>query len=321
MHARSDERFRGVAHLRRLLPNGLSMITLVVAIVGCSGGDTTSPPPPPQDQWNAVAARTWTMPAETEGYKCVGVHVTSDGYFTGFRLASTSAVPNEVYLTVTSGNVVDGPFDCGAGSLGAQLIYAASRGTTAIEFPAGFGVHVSAGQKLLLNIHLVNLADTSVTDSTGVEARIGTAADVTTAIDMSVAGTFQLNIPSDGQVHTATGQCAAGDAHVLAFLPLMRSRAIHQTVTTQLDATSQTVFDQDFDWEHNAYTQLATPFQIPTGAFLRTVCSYVNTSGTTIAYGESVNNESCFSAIYRYPVSTGQLFSCAEGQSFDIRRE
>jgi hypothetical protein len=321
MHARISERLCGAAQPRTRLALDLAMIALAATVTACSGGDSTSPPPPPQDQWNAVAARAWTMPAETEGYKCVGVHVTSDGYFTGFRVASPSDVPNEVYLTVTSGNVTDGPFDCGAGSLGAELLYAASRGNTSIEFPTGFGVHVLAGQNLLLNIHLVNPADTSATDSMGVEARIGTAADVTTPIDMSLAGTFLINIPSDGQLHTATGQCAAGNAHLLAILPMMRSRAVHQTLTSVVDTDSQTIFDQDFDWAHNGYTMLATPFAIPAGANLRTVCSYVNNSGTTMNYGESTNNESCFSAVYRYPLSVGQLFSCAEGQSLDIRRE
>jgi len=261
------------------------------------------------------------MPAGTEGYVCVGVHVTSDGYFTGFRLASPNPAQNEVLLTVTSASGTEGPFACGAGSLDNELLYAANQGTTPIEFPAGFGVHVSAGQYMLLNIHVVNRADTSVTDSTRIEARIGTAADVTTPIDMSLGGTFQINIPSDGQLHTATGQCAAGNAHVLALLPLMRSRGVHQTVTSVLGTESQTVFEQDFDLEHDSYTQLVTPFQLPSGALLRTVCSYVNTSGTTKAYGESADNESCFSALYRYPLSTGALFSCAEGQSFDIRRE
>lgn len=322
MHARISERFCGAAHPRTRLALDLAMIALAAAIAGCSGGDSTSPPPPPpQDQWSAVAARTWTMPGQTEGYKCVGVHMTSDGYFTGFRLASPSEVANEVLLTVTSGSADEGPFDCGAGSLDDELIYAASRGTTAIEFPAGFGVHVLAGQNLLLNIHLVNLADTSATDSTSIEARIGTAADVTTPIDMSLAGTFQINVPSDGQVHTATGQCAAGNGNVLAFLPLMRSRAIHQTVSAVLDNTPQPIFDEDFDFAHDSYTLLATPFHIPSGASLRTVCSYINNSGSTVAYGESANNAECFSAVYRYPLATGILWACAEGQSFDIRRE
>lgn len=320
MIARNPGSDRGATHRRRRVTVSLATLALAVAIAGC-GGDSTSPPPPPQDQWSAVAARSWTMPGETEGYKCVGVHVTSDGYFTGFRLASTSEVANEVLLTVTSGSGTDGPFDCGSGSLEDELIYAASRGTTAIEFPAGFGVHVLAGQYLLLNIHLVNLADTSATDSTSIEARIGTAADVSTPIDMSLAGTFQINIPSDGQVHTATGQCAAGNGNVLALLPLLRSRGVHQTVSSVVDNTPQPIFDADFDWEHDDYTLLATPFHIPSGASLRTVCSYVNNSGSTVNYGESANNESCFSAVYRYPLAVGILWACAEGQSFDIRRE
>ena len=272
-----------------------------------------------------VAQRAWTMPPEQEGYKCVGIHVTSDEYITGFRLASPTSVQNEVTLTVSDASVPEGAFDCYPGSMSARLIYAASLGTAAIEFPTGFGVHVSAGQYLLLNIHLVNPADTTVTDSTRIEGRVGTAADVATPIDMTMAGTFQINIPSDGQEHTATGLCyAAADTHVLAFLPLMRSRGVHQTVYSVADTTQQVLFDQDFDWQHISYTQLTTPALIHMGDEILTRCSYVNNGGQTENYGEAATNESCFSAVYRYPVSTASNFlSCAAniGANFDVRRE
>jgi hypothetical protein len=313
------------AHLHQLVRLDLIALTLVTAVAACSSRDSTSPPPPPQQQWNAVAERAWTMPAETEGYKCVGVHVTSDEYLTGFRLAAPSPVQNEVLLTVSDAPVTEGAFDCYPGSLETRLIYAASLGTTAIEFPTGFGVHVSAGQYLLLNIHLVNQADTSVADSTRIEARVGTAADVTTPMDMTLAGTLLINIPNDGQTHTATGGCYAGaDSHVLAFLPLMRSRAVHQTVSVTADTTSQLLFDQDFDWQHDTYVQLATPFLIHAGSRIMTLCSYINHGAQTEMYGESAENESCFSAIYRYPVSTASNFlACAAtgGGTFDVSRE
>jgi hypothetical protein len=313
------------AHLHQLVRLDLIALTLAMGIAACSGGDSTSPPPPPQEQWNVVAERAWTMSGATEGYKCIAIHLTSDEYLTGFRLVAPTSVQNEVLLTVSDAPVMEGAFDCGAGSLGPQLIYAASLGTAAIEFPSGFGVHVSAGQYVWLNIHLVNLADTSVTDSTRLEARVGTAADVANPIDMTFAGTFLINIPPDGQTHTATGSCyAPADSHVLAFLPLMRSRAVHQTVTLTADSTSQVLFDEDFDWQHDTYSQLATPLQIHAGSRIITKCSYINQGAQTEQYGESANNESCFSAIYRYPVSTASNFlACAAAGdgTFDVRRE
>jgi hypothetical protein len=302
----------------------IEILSLVIAIGGCSGGDSTSPPPGHEDTWNVVAGRTWTMPGMAEGYRCFGMHVTSDEYLTGFRLANASPVQNETLLTVLGTAVQEGPFECDAGTLGTHLIYAASVGTTPIEFPTSFGVHVSAGQYLLLNIHLVNPADTSVSDSTRIEARIGSATDVATPIDMTMGGTFQINIPNDGQVHTATGSCRAGaDKHALAILPFMRSRGVHQTVTVVADSTSQTIVDQGFDWRHNTYTQFSTPIQVRLSSRVITTCSYINSGSQTETYGESSANESCFSAMYRYPISdSGNFYSCAEGGgSFDFTRE
>jgi hypothetical protein len=313
-------------HLRELVLLDLTALLLVLGTAACSGRDATSPPPPPpQDQWNVVAERAWTVLANSETYKCVGVHVTSDEYITGFRIASPTSVPHEVLLTMADAPGTEGPFDCGPGSLNTRLIYAASLGTAAIAFPTGFGVHVSAGQYLLLNIHLVNATDTDVTDSMRIEGRVGTAADVVTAMDMTFAGTFLINIPSDGQTHTATGYCLAGaDTHVLAFLPLMRSRGVHQTVDDVNGSTHNLLFDQDFDVQHDSYTQLTTPVLIHMNDKVLVQCSYVNTGGQTETYGEQASNESCFSAIYRYPVSTASNFlACAEniGATFAVRRE
>ncbi|HEY2898009.1 MAG TPA: hypothetical protein VGJ12_12800 [Gemmatimonadaceae bacterium] len=315
---------RRAAHPRALVRLYLAALALVVG-AACSGRDATSPPPPPQDQWIVAAERAWTIIGGAETYKCVGIHVTSDEYFTGFRLAGPSAEQREVLLTVSDSPVPEGPFDCGAGTDANRLIYAASLGTGAIEFPTGFGVHVSAGQYLLLNIHIVNLTGPDITDSTRLEARIGTATDVATPIDMTMAGTFLINIPSDGQVHTAGGACfALADTHVLAFLPLMRSRGVHQSVEVVSGSSHNLLFDQDFDWQHVSYTQLTTPALIHMGDKIDAICSYVNNGGQTETYGESSTNESCFSAIYRYPVSaTSNFLSCANNLdgTFDVARE
>lgn len=317
-----------IARSRRSSVVSLALLLGTMATVaGCGGGDSTRPapppPPPPADVWHDVIGRSWTMPGEQEGYVCFVVHLTSDEYLTGFRLVSPNPGQNEVMLTVSDAPVTEGAFSCDAGAVASRLIYAASGATAPIEFPAGFGVHVSAGQYLWLNVHVRNVADSSLTDSTRVEARIGTSADVTTPIDMQMAGSFLINIPNDGQTHTASGYCEATvDNHLLAFLPLMRSAGKHQTVSIPT-GTPRVIFDQDFDLQHDDYTQFATPVIINAGDRLDTVCSYVNTGSKTLTYGESSSNESCFAAIYRYPTSaTSSLYDCAEiHASFDVKRE
>ena len=197
-------------------------------------------------------------------------------------------------------------------------------GRRPIEFPSAFGVHVAGGPILLLNIHLNNLADTSVTDSTRIEARIGTAADVTTPIDMQMAGTFLINIPSDGQMHTATGICVASRRQSSARLPA--AHAICRQASDRIDSRRHHDACDLRSGFRNAARELHAarhPDPILTGDQLTTVCSYINNSGGTLNYGECSDNESCFAAIYRYPTSaTSSLYDCAEGlASFDVKRE
>jgi hypothetical protein len=49
------------------------------------------------------------------------------------------------------------------------------------------------------------------------------------------------------------------------------------------------------------------------GDKLWTTCTYQNNTGNTMTFGESSLNEMCFTGIYRYPATGGNLFSCTTG--------
>ncbi|MDQ2929815.1 MAG: hypothetical protein M3Y05_03205, partial [Gemmatimonadota bacterium] len=182
---------------RAVITTAASLIVSAMIIAGCSGGDSTSPPPGHQDVWTAIASRGWTIAAESEGYKCYGAQLSADEYITGFRLAAPSAAQTELFVFVMDSPPTLGSFDCSSSTGGGHLIYAASIGTTPIDFRAGQGVHVAAGKYLLLNVHIVNASDASVADSTRIEGRVGTAGDVTTPLEMVLAGSLAFSFPGD----------------------------------------------------------------------------------------------------------------------------
>lgn len=315
---------RPASHRRSHCVAALVLLNVAVVVAACSGGDSTSPPPPPHDVWNALASRSWTIPAQTEGYKCFGTQLSTDEYITGFRLASPSVAQAAVFLMVTDVPPTLGSSDCNGGTLAGHLIYAGRLGTTPITFAAGQGVHVAAGEYLLLNIHLDNSGDADVTDSTRIEGRVGTASGVTTPLEMILAGSLNINIPSDGATHTASGSClTASNEHFVALVPLMRSRATHQKVslTAVSDTIPQVIYDAPFDPTHVLYTPLTPDLSVPAGDRLSVVCSYINNTGYTLMFGESSQNEFCFTGVYRYPVGpANQFLNCATGVSMDFIR-
>jgi len=298
-------------HTNRSGLGKLLILSGAIALAAGCGGDSTSPSGGNQEVWNVVSQRSWTLGAQNEGYVCHSEQVASDEYITGFRLASPPAAQAEVYLLVSDSPSTSEDFACNFGTvLGNELLYTASYGTDSIKFSEGKGVHVAAGQYLLLVIHMNNTADTTVSVATKIEGRVGTAADVTTPIDMVFAGTVYIQAPNDGQTHTATGGCNPdASGHIVALLPLMRTLGTHQRVDLTINSTTQTLLDTSFDPMHVRYLQFTTDVSWPAQSTLQVTCSYVNNTAMTEHFGDDESSELCFNAMYRYPTVAPEQWS------------
>jgi len=301
-------------HMARLGSIALLLLLGATAVLAACGGDATAPnppsppappppPPPPADVWSAVTQRSWTTPSVTESYKCHTELVSSDKYYTGFRLASPSSVQTELYVLVRPSVMQTGDFDCNLAAIGGgEAIYLAGPGTTPLEFTGGKGVHVASGQYLMLVVHLNNTTSSDVSASTKIEGRVATAKDVTTPIDMFIVGPLNLNIPADGAAHVVNGGCATGtETHLVAELPLMRALGTHFALTAILSTVNQTLFDSSLDPQHITYSLLTSDFDMQSGSHINAACTFVNNTGVLVNFGESAQNEICLDGIYRYP--------------------
>ena len=309
----------------------LSFLVTLTALTACGSERPTAPVDAardgpsgagsvPAEQWVTASSGNWTMPARTEGYECHAALATSDEYFTGFRLASPAAAQEELFLTTRPSVPMTGDFVCDLSyALGGEAVYAAGRGATAITFSDGKGVHVAAGQYLLLVVHVANGSGSPVTASSSVEGRVAGAADVTTPIDMFFAGKTAFSIPTGVDSLDADGSCGTGAAfHVVAELSLMRTLGIYERITATSADSSQNIFGASFDPQHIVYASLSSDFVLPANSQLGVECSFENHTGAVVSSGESVRNELCLSGIYRYPTKPPGPFSpfeCALGQT------
>jgi len=292
-----------------------------VAMSACGGDSTTGPPGGggTTEQWVTALTRSWSLPASTEAYKCHSELATSDRYYTGFRLASPSAAQTELYLLVRPSVTQVGDYDCSSSDiLGGEAIYAAGAGTTPVTFSGGKGVHVAAGQYLQMVVHINNTSASPVTASTTIEGRVAAAKDVTTPIDMFFVGRIQFALPADSDTNVVNASCGTvADMHVVAEIPLLRSLGIHQTFT-QKDPSSviHVIFDSGFDPQHVVFTSLGTDSLLVGGSQIFASCTYVNTTGVVVNFGESAQNESCLLGLYRYPPkppTSNSPIECAMG--------
>jgi hypothetical protein len=309
---------------RRALVALLSSVGTLLALAACGGSDSTSPPPPAGDTWATVVSAPYSIVADAEGYKCFVAQVATDQYITGFRLASPSPVQAEVQISESETPITLGAFECTVVTHTGKLIYLSGTGTSAIEFPAGKGVHIAAGRYLLVNIHVTNNTSSLVQDSAVIEGRVGTAADVTTPLTMFIAGTLLIQIPADALPHTSTGGCTVNaDQHIVAVIPLMRTRGTHQTVSLFAGSDTTKLRDAAFDPLHMSYTIFPSDVHVPVGGELRVECTYVNNTANTIGFGDAQAAETCFTGFYHYADdgTSSDIYSCANNSSPDIVHE
>ncbi|MEO8844839.1 MAG: hypothetical protein ABI591_23835 [Kofleriaceae bacterium] len=279
--------------------------------VGSGGGGSDASVP---EGFTTLISRSWTIASNTEAYKCVRMQVPTDMWITAFHSISPVGTHHSV-LTISTNSTMVGEYNCDAGSLDSEMLYAAGVNTDDNDFPAGVAIHVAAGTYVNLNLHLFNTTDNPITGTSGVMVKNIAQADVQNEADMQFSGTFIISVPNDGQVHTATGGCnVAHDFHMFTLWPHMHQTATHQTLTvTPSGGTAATLLDTDYEFG-NQKNYPITDTLVPAGAHISTTCTYVNNTDHAESFSESSDQEMCFTGIYRYPAG-GNLFACAMGQS------
>ena len=253
--------------------------------------------------WTTLISRRVSVPPGTEAFRCRTIQIPNDLYITAIR-SPDSVVDFERTVTISdTGTGPVGDFNCSAGQLGTEMIYAAGIGTDDLHLPPGVALHVRAGQFLILNALVWNRGTSPVTDALeAIEVQTTDATAVTTEAEMTYAGTYSISIPNDASFHTAIGGCTAPvDYTVLALWPHMHNIGTHVGMVIT-HTTPVTVLDEDFDVSNQDVHFVTYP--VHKGDQIQVTCAYNNpTTGVNpVAYGDAVGSEHCYVGMYRTPV-------------------
>jgi len=267
-----------------------------------------APPPPPG--FTPLIGRSWSLaPGATNIYKCVRITVPNDMYITAFHVDAPLGTHHTVLTVATNPQGSDGEYDCTAGSLDSQMLWASGVGTDDLAFPDGVAFKLVGGQHINLNLHLFDASDQPLNGTTSISVKTVPTPPAQLA-EMVFSGTILLNIPSDNTPHSFNGGCTLqANANIVAVWPHMHQTAIHQKFTL----AGATVLDTDYSFSEQKNYPQTPPLIAHAGDALQTTCTYQNNTGATIMFGESSTAEMCFTGIYRYPATGGSLFSCVTG--------
>ncbi len=302
-----------------------------IAAVGCGGGNPGSgdgddaPPtdsgmgtpdaPPLPEGYTRLVGRTWSLPpgsgsGSQDVYRCVRLTIPQDMYVTSIMAQAPQGTHHTVLSIVTSGS--DGEYDCsaGAGTAGAVMLYASGVGTSPLDFPTDVGVKIAAGTRIHLNLHLYNASDQVLSGESAILVK-AQASPPPMLAEMVFAGTPNFTIPMEAVPYTKTTSCNVNTSYRLfAVWPHMHQLATHQKVELVRGGTPTVLHDLAYSFEEQKYYLKTPEVQLQQGDQLRVSCTWLNTTGVEVEFGDSSDQEMCFTGLYRYPATNAGIFSC-----------
>lgn len=316
--------------LRALLGLG-ALGALLVAAVGCgsdssgNGGDDAPASdgaipipdaPPIPEGYTKLIGRTWALAAgQQDVYRCVRVTVPQDMYITNIMSQAPLGTHHTV-LSIASGlaSGSDGEQDCTVATLGQQMLYASGVGTSPLDFPAGVGIKLAAGTRIHLNLHLYNSSDQPLAGDSAILVKAQPTPPPMLA-EMVFAGKMSFSIPASTppQDYVVQGGCTVSSPYKLfAVWPHMHKIATHQRVELVRGAATTVLHDLPYDFTEQKYYLQPSEIQVQANDVINVKCTYRNTTGSTVGYGDSSDDEMCFTGLYRYPATSSNLFACTQ---------
>ena len=272
----------------------------------------------PPAGYTKLISGTWSLPAGSgDEYLCVRLTVPNETYITNI-LAQAPLGTHHTVLSISDSSTAgpDGTYTqgCDARELGMVMLYASGVGTSPLDFPQGVGVKVPANTQLHLNLHLFNASDNPMSGESGILVKSQSTPTPTLA-EMVFAGRIAFYIPEGAMNHPITGGCTANrNFTMFALWPHMHQLAINSKfeLIRNGSSTPQVLHDKPYDFMEQTYYKQSPEIQVMNGDMIRVTCRYNNTTGGIVTFGESSNQEMCFTGMYRYPAANTGLFECTD---------
>lgn len=293
-----------VTHGIHLFSAFLALGTTVACGGGGSGGDAPANPPAevedqtPGFQVSAtdVTFRTdpFTLAPGQEKFLCSTHTLDHDMVVGGYTRTDAQKYVHHLILAKTSGNEPEGQSECDVlFRFQWEPLFLSGAGASELLFPEGVGHVLTAGTRVLAQLHLLNTSAQPVTDSTAIHMHPSTAENPR-PLGSYAFGNFDLNLPPM-QASTVTSDCAVTEPlEFIAGLPHMHTLGTSLTFETGPSADKLTkVFERNpysFDDQHAELL----PMTLQAGDATRVTCNFENTRNEAITFGESTNSEMCF---------------------------
>lgn len=261
--------------------------------------------------WQRLIEADWQLGPYSEGYRCAYKTVPEDVYIVAF---SPLTPPGTHHTTLEIHPVGEEGLDsvtwcAGPAAGGARRLQGSGVGTRPVDMPPGVAMKVAKGEMLAMNLHLFNVGDAVLTGRSGMWVKTVPTETGVQMAEVVLAGPLSLNIPQGRS--TQSGRCTFHrPATIYSLGPHMHQLGAHMRVTAHSSVSGERViYDATYDFSH----QLVYPVELvemAAGDWLSVECTYENTTGSMVFWGDSSLAEMCFVNVGRFPAAGGSL--CVE---------
>lgn len=262
------------------------------------------------DGWLRLIEADWELQPETEGYRCVAKTVMQDVYIAAFAPLNPSGTHHTTVVVNRTPNTPDGVTVCGVQAGGERRLQGAGAGTAPSELPPGVAMKVSAGEQLVMNLHLFNATKDVLRGTSGMRVKVLTKDQVKSEAEVRLVGPLDLQIPR-GQAVQRGGCRFSSAGTVFSLAPHMHQLGVHAKVTARTSSGGDKVlYDAAYDFNHQ-YVYPVEALQLAPGDRIDIECTYLNTTDGVVGWGDSSLSEMCFVGVGVFPSTNSGGFPCS----------
>ena len=249
--------------------------------------------------WTTLVEGGWTLPSGTEGYTCVYKTLTETLYASAFEPISPLGTHHTV-VSIGSPTRADGVYPCQAQTTYTTFIGGSGVGTAAYILPEGVALKLPAGQQILLNLHLFNTSESELSGTSGMKIKTIPQAQVVHEAESIVAGPLNFVLPTGPS--DVTAQCTmAADVTLISVFPHMHMLGTHMRIeANRAVGGTLLLHDQAYNFDNQINYDVGL-VELSQGDTVNVTCSYNNTTGQPVSFGDSSLQEMCFVGLLRYP--------------------
>jgi hypothetical protein len=294
-----------------------------VLLVACGGGGDAPPPDAPGlsgDKYEITFGPVTVQPG-AENTQCVQVRITNAESIKVHQMHNILSAGSHhliVYKDDMTTTEQTTPFDCQpfTGTLNPSGMVApvmiTQRSDDELYLPAGVAYTMSPNQMMRVEMHFLNSTDSPLEVQATVELYAAPEATIQHEANILFIGSPDINIPAGATMTLEqyfTPSRASLDLAGANFFAI--TGHTHHLGTDMQVAISPTTGGErtsvyapaTFKWDEPETQTHKPEFKIPAGnqAGFDFKCTYTNTTGQTVGFGESANDEMCFFWAYYYP--------------------